>query len=808
MNDYEAGRKRITELAGWYSKNAAARNEATTRLHLVDSLFFECLGWSKLQDVELEEPHGKDYSDYSFKIPRRCLIVEAKKEGDYFELPAGKQDIERSIKALMRDYKPLKAAIEQAAGYGQKRGVPVVAVCNGHQIVAFVAARLDGTPPLEGTALVFDSIGVMISRFLDLWQALSKPGIIESRLIARLVGDSSQLPPPKLAVSIGGYPGMKARNDYQADLQILSELVFEDIPKAKELEEEFLKHCYCQSGAISQHSLETKSILQLRYGALFTDINPGPSITPAADKKGKPSNILAEGIGKRPILLVGDVGVGKTSFIRNLLKVEAADFMKNAIALYLDLGSRGTITKLSDVIIGDIIEQLKTDYKINIYDRNFVHAVYSLDLIEFDSSIDGDLKGVDEVAYKQKRNEFLHKRIDQREEHVRRSIDSLVKGRKKPVVLFLDNVDQRDYPIQQEAFLIAHEIAANWPVVTFLTIRPETFHRSQRTGALSGYHPKAFTISPPRVDLVVNKRLEYAMMFTSGKAPLPGTATTVELGILESIIKAMLYSLKKNEELVGCLDNISGGNIRLALDLVRNFFGSGHVNTRKIAETQQLEGSYDVPLHEFLRAAIYGDAAYFDPSASLVANLFDVSVADPREHFLAPILLSTIASLKSAGGEAGFVELRPLYEALQSCGFTPSQIDAGLVRCYDGRLVETNNRQPPNLLEPSPFTVRITTVGLYHVYRLNSNFQYYDAIVVDTPILDKAYRDRIANVYLLEDRLNRCNEFRKYLTKIWDESKFQTRVSDWPEHARELEEGVKRIWEQNEARRRYPKAKG
>src|SRR5690242_2663919 len=149
MLDYDDCRANLESVLLWWKSHPTQRNEATTRLQLIDRLFFECLGWSK-DDVILEESQAGEYADYTFLAPRRILIVEAKKQGDYFEVPAGKTKLEYSISSLLRDYPNLKAAIEQVSGYCQSRGVPYGAVCNGHQIVAFVATRGDGLPPLEG----------------------------------------------------------------------------------------------------------------------------------------------------------------------------------------------------------------------------------------------------------------------------------------------------------------------------------------------------------------------------------------------------------------------------------------------------------------------------------------------------------------------------------------------------------------------------------------------------------------------------------------------------------------------------------
>ena len=223
MVSYDTCRGELEQLVDWYRPRVEERNEADTRFQLVDRLFFDCLGWDK-EDVKLEESYNREYTDYAFSAPRRLFIVEAKKEGDYFELPAGETRIEQSLISLSKRYPNLKEALEQAAGYCQTRGVPFGAVTNGHQLVAFVGTRSDGLPPLDGRALVFSSLQFMLDNFLELWQAVSKPGIEDKRLQHRLLGEGLPELPPKPSATITGYPSVKGRNNLQTDLQIVSEL--------------------------------------------------------------------------------------------------------------------------------------------------------------------------------------------------------------------------------------------------------------------------------------------------------------------------------------------------------------------------------------------------------------------------------------------------------------------------------------------------------------------------------------------------------------------------------------------------------
>ena len=88
-NNYDEGHEAIKALLNWYEANPRNRNEATTRVDLIDRLLFECLGWSR-EDSEEEAPHGETYADYVLSAPRKLLILEAKKEGIYFEIPTSR----------------------------------------------------------------------------------------------------------------------------------------------------------------------------------------------------------------------------------------------------------------------------------------------------------------------------------------------------------------------------------------------------------------------------------------------------------------------------------------------------------------------------------------------------------------------------------------------------------------------------------------------------------------------------------------------------------------------------------------------
>src|SRR4051812_17254058 len=112
-DEYEEGLRNAVTLAEFYNKKRAQRNEASTRLQLIDRLFFECLGWTR-DDVTVEESQNGSYADYTFLAPRKILILEAKKEGISFEFPATQHaKPKRSLRTLLGLGEDLKGAIEQ-----------------------------------------------------------------------------------------------------------------------------------------------------------------------------------------------------------------------------------------------------------------------------------------------------------------------------------------------------------------------------------------------------------------------------------------------------------------------------------------------------------------------------------------------------------------------------------------------------------------------------------------------------------------------------------------------------------------------
>ena len=564
------------------------------------------------------------------------------------------------------------------------------------------------------------------------------------------------------------------------------------------MKKRFYNECYADTGALSRDALISQQVLKARYASLFPPQEGSPSLEPAKgsdDEGGLTNQILTEALAKRPIVLLGDVGVGKTSFLEDLIYIRAANEFDNSLLIYVDLGSKAALnTDIRLHVLNEIERQLYSKYDVDVFEDGFVRGAYDLDIKRFRNSYRvAALKG-DEAMTEAEVSAFLKEKATDKSEHLRRSVEHLSLGRKKQVIFMIDNADQRTTAIQQEAFLIAQELAQNWNALVFIAVRPQTFFQSKRAGVLAAYPHKVFTIEPPRPEIVIEKRLLFALKVAEGKIPasmLQGVRLSIDS--MAHFLKALLYSLEHNRSLTEILANISGGNIRAVVEFVTQFIGSPNVEAEKIVRIQSQTGKYNIPLHEFSKAAILGDYSHFNPNSSLAINLFDVQNPDPREHFLSCVIVAFLMHEHTSKDKDEFVVTSVLLDAMQALAFLPNQTEGALRRLTNKRLIETTERitfeeDVTGLVGAMPHGFRVTTIGAYHLRRWLGTFAYLDAVLFDTPIFDDdatATISRNMESFDIRERLERTTSFRNYLTEVWDASGLRPPYFDWRDAIKE-----------------------
>lgn len=766
-------------------------NEAQNRFKFIDRLIFECLGWThpNVNVEEIDELGGR--ADYIFGRPAKA-ILEAKRESAYFDFPSVGGNLLRKMPSLILASKTFEAAVKQVVPYCAINGAAIAIVCNGPQLAIFQAIS-PGHQPLKGECYIFNGFDSYVTNFPMLWKLMSPEGIAENRAYRELAHHRNPRIPPKASTVIPEPLKYRYRNQFQENLRSLSSLLLEEIEDNPELKADFYRECYIKLEANNRHLLLSRKVIQARYrragevGVAPSALDEIAVVEGGSLQFNDPSVASA---GSRPIVIIGDVGVGKTSFFENLYESLSASERAQTYFLNINLGNKATLSSsVKDFLLSEIPRALKDGYALDIYDANFVESIYHRDLLDFDKTTAGRLKESNPSRYEIERTDFLIDRTKKADMHLRASLGHLSRGRGKQIILVLDNADQRTFEVQQETFLIAQEFASTRNLLVFVALRPSTFFLSKTTGALSGYQNKVLTISPPPADEVIQKRLIFAGRVAEGTvAPATLTDIRVHLSSVVAFLNATLRSIRANDQIKTFLSNVTGGNTRSVIELITGFFGSPNVDSQKIVKIEEERGNYRIPLHEFTKHALLGEYAYFNAQSSFVAcNLFDIqSMADPREHFLASLIIAYLASSQGVADNDGFVSGKKISAEMTTQGFVKDQIAKSLKVIAKRRLIETPHAHFREIHvqdseDPEDFYFRATSIGIYHVRYWAGSFAFLDAMSTDTPIFDERVREdvsKFAASFVIADRYEKTVSFKDYLESQWHASNFTVNYFD------------------------------
>lgn len=788
------GQQKLESIIAAFPSDSPHWNEAQNRFQFVDRLLSECLGWEK-PNIEVEKPDALGgRADYLLGRPAKA-VLEAKREAKLFEIPpSGSSAIVRKIQSLIRSSKAFEEAVRQVIPYCAMNGAQIAIVCNGPQLAIFQTI-IPGQSPLEGECYFFNGFDSYLGNFPLLWKLLSPEGITENCAYRDLSLHRNPRIPPKASTSIPEPYKYRYRSAFQENLRSLSAFLLEEIEDNPKLKTSFYVECYVPIEANNRHLLLSKNIISSRYKRVGEDgIAPSAlEAVTAIDSTGDlrmndPS--LAGAAGSRPVVVIGDVGVGKTSFFENLFESLEGSEKANTYFIHINLGIKANLSSdIKSYVLSEIPAVLKGKYEVDIDSAEFANAIYHKDLVAFDGSVKGALKDIDANAYQRERISYLSEKVADRGRHLQASLGHLSRGRNKQIILVLDNADQRTFDVQQETFLIAQELAASRNLLVFVALRPSTFYLSKTTGALSAYQNKILTIAPPPADEVVQKRLIFAARVAEGKVE-PAALSGIRLNLRSVVhfLNATLRSVRTSEPIRQFLGNITGGNTRAVIELITGFFGSPNVDSQKIVRLEEEKGNYKIPLHEFTKHALLGEYAYFNSQSSLLAcNIFDVSTADPREHFLSSLVVAFLSSNSGILDNDGFLKGHELIAEMARHGFLEDQVRSALRRLAKKKLIETphahyreiqvDDREPPE-----QFHYRATSVGVYHIRFWTGSFAFLDAVSTDTPVFDQESRDKISRLaasFEIGDRYQRAECFKKYLESQWHFSNFAVNYYDF-----------------------------
>jgi hypothetical protein len=738
---------------------AVGSNEATTRLRAIDTILFDVLAWEKT-DVECERyVRANGFADYAFldgkSIP---LILEAKKSGATFLLPDREYpDTPVGFPLIAQECKEADAALRQALGYAAQLAARYIAITNGHQWIIALTWVNNQTVD-ERSVFIFESVDAIRAKFARFWDCFGPDGVRKNRAAALLLESRKAPAPSKLAERIVGYPASATRNLLVNQIEVVVAGVLEEV-KREEGDIEFLTECYVEPESGASSLAHAKEMLMQRLEA---DERLASEVIDARDV----SAMILHYDSERPIVVLGKVGHGKSTFLQYLRKVKAKDVLDKYFQIEIDFIDRPDSRDLVGKFVYDEIErQLRNNYQITLTDDNIVRGALHMDLDRFARSVEGRAYEHGSDQYKKAELEYIKGILADRHVFLEKVLHHFRSGRNSSIAIFFDNLDRRNEPIQEEAFLRASAIARDCAALVFVCLRPGTFYHSRKLGVLDSVAPKIINVVSPKTHALVERRIRFAKRIALGELPVQvpfGPTFSAELPRTAVFLECVAQSFHRSKKLSALFDQVSNGNARDMLSFVSQVLTSQHLDTGKIVNKFQ-RGGYQIAEHEVLRALLFGNYRHYYANTSQFINLFDIQRADAAEHFSRFIALDQLRRVPDGSPNYCFVSLEMVLRSLYQIGFSEEHAKDTIRFLFEHRYCEA--RVPVEKWGSEVKEIRITPLGRYHITELVRNFVYMDAVVVDTPILDDKARATILDVDHIKQRLERCEIFMAYLNE-------------------------------------------
>jgi len=441
-------------------------NEAKVRLLVIDEVL-SILGWQKHEyEPEMVTSTGR-YTDYRLSIedqPR--LIVEAKRIGIIEPFPKGIQQSEYSNAYLYnRCGSELKELFDQCLGYCAQTGVPYALATTGEVWIVLLGFKY-GSEWGKLKAFVFHSLDNVLERFNDFYGLVSREAVKSNSLVEKFAG--MVLIKPNIAIrprdqieqstDVGQAP-------HKQIIRAFFDQFMGDITRPGQ--EKMLELCYVENRELNEFSRDLQQILQ--YDATLDELDMSID---EVDRAILEKELELQSVSSNPktILLVGNVGAGKSTFIHRFSRFNQQESQsKRNICTIVDLinhstkdieRNRAEEQRLADLVLNRLASEFRE--KADPYSPDMLRGCFEVELNRFRKqkqrllSLDPDKFAIEEEA-------FLHDLSKDSYKHLVGYLKYIRKKRYRVWIAF-DNVDRGSDSYQGFVYSFAHQLSGTAPL--------------------------------------------------------------------------------------------------------------------------------------------------------------------------------------------------------------------------------------------------------------------------------------------------------------------------------------------------------
>jgi len=433
------------------------------------------------------------------------------------------------------------------------------------------------------------------------------------------------------------------------------------------------------------------------------------------------------------------------------------------------------------IVLGEIRERYKDS---ECEKRKYLHDVLESDIAAVESTLLSEMKRGSH-KYNEALSPLLFKWQQDLKSYVPRLLRSSCQRIGKIPLLFIDNVDQLAPEYQAQIFLLAQRVTRIVGCITVVALREESYYTASVQKTFTAYSSRKFHIASPHFRKMIGFRIQYAIQMIGRQLISEMDYNTRQhLQDMQDFLFIVKDAMVVNLKIGRFIKSICHGNMRFALEMFATFVTSGATDVDKMLRIlRRDQGMYNIAAHEFVKAIMLEERAYYKEEQSPIANLFNVGAQKNASHFTAWRILSVLMEHR---GETtpqgqGYVDLSKLLFEFEDIFDNEDDFISTINRMVRRHLVETNTRSTESVDDASH--VRVTSAGWYYIRYLARSFAYLDLVLQDTPLNDETVvrflKDSVHEVNNLgnneEDKLERVRarflrvgKFVDYLSKEED----------------------------------------
>lgn len=607
--------------------------EADTRALVIDPLLRH-LGWS-YNEVKREPYAGwadaKGFIDYLLvQDGKPMMVLEAKKTGRSFSLPQTltNQRVTTYKKIRATASESLIEALEQCLRYAQHTGAIYACATNGSDWLFFKPAHSFRALP-DARVVVFNGIDQIVKRLDEFTALLAFESIQEGQAEKLLLG--RELKRPLFAMRLQDVFPYHDDPSWEEEeySSILDQFLAHYVDELTD--EEDFEQCYCPVRTNKATIKSIEALISLRVDAAREGIS-----SKGGDFKGemlrKP--IFPEVPSGRTVVLHGDVGVGKSSFLRhcelslrksgkleesvwarvNLLPFQDRPFTSDDRDQMLQLICREILTEVATV----------TESMSGSYDpEEWAHLrdIYNSEVRRFQKARYPNADDSNEDYINNARKFVWELSQSDPQEHLVRVIKWLTLNCRLPVVIALDNSDQLGLKFQEFLYKLAEKIKSTTSSVVILVMRTEalTSHSIMEHSIASVR--EQFLVQKAPLSTVLEKRFERIV----ARLPVayPATAQKAARDRISVLIETIGHEAGIGSDAFKIIQAAGNGSLRDNLRAISAIFRLSPRVMDKLVFDQYTKGRTRLSVTLVLRALMKDDLSSAD-GIKLLPNVFSV----------------------------------------------------------------------------------------------------------------------------------------------------------------------------------------